>query len=187
VTCSICANWVYVEKDPDFVPNLDQARFEFWIYIELQLVWSFIFSGMFYLFWCNFKKPVVNLHSPLVKMESYGDYAETHSLFLDFACNFTAPALVALLQKSSPMVVMIGWISLIQTFLIYGALFLTRGSEERSKFYIKVMPEATYFAGNLAMSLLPVTIIGFNIYVAIMANSDGTNYIIPFCVFSILT
>ena len=146
---------------------------------------SFIFSGMIYLLVCCFKKPLVNLHSKLVKGNTYGDFTETHSLFLDFACNFIVPALVAFFIKSSPTVVIIGCISLIQTFMIYCALFLGRGSETNSKLYINIMPEATYFAGHLSMSLGPVIIIAFNIYAAVTsAKNNDDAHVVPFCVFS---
>ena len=146
---------------------------------------SFIFSGMIYLLVCCCTKPLVNLHSKLVKINTYGDFTETHSLFLDFACNFTAPAIVAFLHQSSPTVVIIGCISLIQTFMIYCALFLSRGKETNSKLFINIMPEATYFAGHLSMSLGPVIIIAFNIYAAVTsAKNNDDAHAVPFCVFS---
>ena len=66
-------------------------------------------------------------------------------------------------EKSSRLSRISGYLSIIQTLFWFIAIFTTRVSEYRSKFYVSFMPEFTYWASILAMGLMPVIIMTLNL------------------------
>jgi len=188
-TCSLCQNWVFVNGRDTSALTVDQIKFERWLWIELMFVLSFIFGGAFYALVCKITRPCLLFSSPLLNTNSHGDFMETYGLLLDLTNNMSAPALVGILiasygdEELDWIPSISGWLCVAQTLLFYFALFMTRVSEARSAFYIKVMPELTYYASVVALGLLPLTIIVLNIVGLFTIESFAR--LGPFMVFSI--
>jgi len=94
---------------------------------------------------------------------------DTNKLQLDLTINMCAPAVVGVClswfrvyDQMSTMSKMSGWLCMVQVFCFFFGLFITRVSEVRSEYYIKIMPELTYCASYMAWFVLPLAILLFN-------------------------
>ena len=74
---------------------------------------------------------------------------------------------------------------MIQTLLFYLTLFATRVSEERADWYVKIMPEVTYYASYVSCLGINVFLVFFNI-IDFFTGADRDPTVVPFMVFTIL-
>ena len=123
-------------------------------------------------------------------MEDNGDFLESSGFILDFSNTFIAPAVACFVLGlqvkeifSDNALIISGVCCLMQTFLFYFAIFMTRASEHRSAFYIKWMPELTYYAAVASCAILPVLIVVVNTVSLFGNNIKGIEC---FLIFTIL-
>jgi len=59
MTCNLCGNWIYLDRQDPAALTLEQTKFELWLLVELYCIQSFIFAGAFYSLCCKFKHPLL--------------------------------------------------------------------------------------------------------------------------------
>ena len=112
---------------------------------------------------------------------------ETHGFLLDFTNNMSAPAfvgvLLSIIKEEDVFAQVSGWLFFFQTLIFFVVLFITRASEYRSALYVSVMPELTHYASIVALTVMPILIIAYNIVGYFYLIKDVTN-IYPFMVYT---
>ena len=121
--------------------------------------------------------------------EGHSDFMEYYNLQIDFTNTMFVPAntsiFLTLLDGFPVYIEVTGYLGLLQAFMFFVALFATRASEVRSKFYIKVMPEVCYYSSYISCIGLNVVIILTNL-ICFFTISDKDSSVLPFVVFTIL-
>lgn len=83
-TCYMQGNWFYSDRPPSDAGS-DQAVFEQWLMIELFMIYSFVAAAALFLTISKFKKPILNMMSPLLERDYFCDVIELYSLQIDFS------------------------------------------------------------------------------------------------------
>ncbi len=160
-----------------------------WLAIEVGIVGSCIYGGIFYSFMFKLKHPYITFKSPRLD-EGFGDFMESNAFAIDMTNNIMAPALISIwmsvekLKENGLLLHISAALCLAQLLLLYVGLFLTRGSVNRSSVYISIIPDLTYWASVVSFTVMPLLIIGINIAASIIIT-DAKKYV-PFLIFVIL-
>ena len=145
--CILMGNWIFDNNDTTMKTE-EQVRFELWLLIELYLIYSYVTGAALFALVSKLKKPVLSITSVFLSGEGHSDFMEYYNLQIDFSNTMFVPAntsiFLALLSEFPVYIEVTGYLGLLQTFIFFAALFPTRASEVRSKFYLEVMPEVCY-------------------------------------------
>ena len=150
-------------------------------------IWSYFFGAALFIICHKIKQPCLRLESFLDE-NSFGDFMEANGITIDLTNNMCAPAFVgvvlSIFKQTDMLAEVSGWLCFLQTILLFCALFITRVSEVRSALYVSFMPELTHYSFILAMNVMPILVIAYNLVGYFFLIEDVT-LIYPFLVYTI--
>ncbi len=192
LTSLICQNWVYLEDIDELTRTDTQRQFYIWLWMDISSIYCSIFCSALYIFLCATMQRQIQFDSPILyQKKGEMDFLDSQMVMLDLFCLMFSPAIVTpfintvvytyfesyLSEKVALDIV--NWLSLAQFFFYILGFFVTRASETRSTFYMKVMSEITYASMIISTVVIPILILIFLCWT--MLTSQKVTDLLVYC------
>ena len=162
-------HWLYAfDLRSEESMTTEQYQFQQWLWIELYLIYSRVISSSIYILWCKLFLPKFVFTSGLFANNGDSDFLQAHMFNLDFVNSLLSPALLGIWLLSSNQNsstgenVMTFWIaicSICQAATMMIGMTVTRCSEFRSLWYMKVMPTIIHYSVMVAGLVIPLIVV----------------------------